>query len=223
VSYYAPEPPAAPSSGRGRELLSALVVAVSVGVGGVVLGLAWYALAPPLPLRKVEGGLAFTSPQPEQLAAQDGWFAILGFAFGIAVAVAAWVLARRHRGPIQLLALLAGAIGAGYLAWKVGVQFDQDHYRQAVASAPLNTVIDRPIELSSSTTKACLGSRCITTRGGTILVPALGSVITYAVLAGWSRWPSLRREEDEQERLIQGGGWPELGEVRRDSPDLPQQ
>lgn len=229
MSYYVPDAPegqAPPSSGRGREQLSALVVAVAVAVGGVALGYVWYLLAPPLPLRKVEGGLAFTQPQPEQLAAQDGWFALLGFVFGILVAVAAWVLARRYRGPLQLLALLLGTVGAGFLAWKVGVEIDQDSYRQAVASAPLGTVIERPIELSSSTTKACLGTRCLTTRGGTILVPALGAVIAYAVLAGWSRWPSLRREEELQEqheRLVQGGGWPELGEVRRDGPNFPQQ
>lgn len=232
MSYYAPyqapeppagPPPAPPPAHRGRELLSALVVAVAVTVGGVVLGLVWYLVAPPLPLKKVDGGLAFTSPQPEQLAAQDGWFAILGFAFGVIVAITAWVLVRRHRGPIQLFALLIGAVGAGFLAWQVGTQIDQDEYRQAVASAPLGTRIDRPIELSSSSTEACLQKRCVTTRGGDILVPALGAVIAYAVLAGWSRFPSLRREEDEQERLVQGGGWPELGEGRRDGPDFPQQ
>ena len=226
--YQAPEPapppsPPAPPRAWGRELLSALVVAVAVFVGGALLGMAWYLLAPPLPLRKVEGGLAFTSPQPEQLAAQDGWFAILGFVFGILAAVGAWALARRYRGPIQLFAVLIGAVGAGFLAWQVGTQIDQDEYRQAVAAAPMGTVIERPIELSSSTTKACLSKRCLTTRGGTILVPALGAVIAYAVLAGWSRWPSLRREEDEQERLVQGGGWPELGEARRDGPYFPQQ
>jgi hypothetical protein len=198
------------------------VVATAVAVAGVLLGLAWYLLAPPLPLKKVEGGLAFTSPQPEELAAQDGWFAVLGFVFGVLVAVAAWTLARRHRGPIQLFALLIGAIGAGFLAWQVGTQIGQDEYRQAVASAPLGTQIDRPIELSSSTTKACVQERCVTTRGGDILVPALGSVIAYAVLAGWSRWPSLRREE-EPEPLVQSGAWPELGEARRDGPDFPQQ
>ena len=192
MSYYAPyqapePPPPPPKRAWGRELLSALVVAVAVFVGGALLGLAWYLLAPPLPLRKVEGGLAYTSPQPEQLAAQDGWFAILGFAFGILAAVGAWVLARRYRGPIQLFAVLVGAVGAGWLAWQIGMQIDQDEYRQAVASAPM------------------------------------GTVIAYAVLAGWSRWPSLRREEDEQERLVQGGGWPELGEVRRDGPYFPQQ
>jgi hypothetical protein len=226
VSYYAPDPPVVPPSNRGRELLPALVVAVAVAVGGVVLGYVWYLLAPPLPLRKVEGGLAFTAPQPEQLAAQDGWFAILGFAFGIIAAVAAWVLARRYRGPIQLVALALGALGAGYLAWKIGIRIDEDGYRQAVASAPLNTIIERPIELSSSATKACLGARCVTTPGGPILVPALGAVIAYAVLAGWSRWPSLRREEDERQQqqqmpLVQDGAWLEPGEPYRDGPDFP--
>jgi Protein of unknown function (DUF2567) len=221
VSYFAPDtPPPAPPSGKGQELLSALVITVAVAVGGVVLGLVWYLLAPPLPLKKVQGGLAFTSPQPEELVAQDGLFAILGFVFGVLAAVAAWTLARRWRGPVQLFALLLGAIGAGFLAWQVGTQIDQDGYRETVAASPMGTTIERPIELSASSTKTCLAHSCVTTRGGDILVPALGSVIAYAVLAGWSRWPSLRRQE-EQEGLVQGGGWPELGEARRDGPDLP--
>jgi len=221
VSYFAPPaPPPAPPSSRGQELLSAFVVAVAVAVGGVVLGLAWYVAAPPLPLKKVEGGLAFTGPQPEELVAQDGWFAILGLVFGVLAAVAAWTLVRRWRGPIQLFALLLGAVGAGFLAWQVGTEIGQNEYREAVASAPIGTVIERPLELSASSTKTCMARRCVTTRGGDILVPALGSVIGYAVLAGWSRWPSLRRQEEE-EGLVEGGGWPELGQTRRDGPDLP--
>ena len=221
MSYFAPPaPPPAPPSSRGQELLSAFVVAVAVAVGGVVLGLAWYVAAPPLPLKKVEGGLAFTGPQPEELVAQDGWFAILGLVFGVLAAVAAWTLVRRWRGPIQLFALLLGAVGAGFLAWQVGTEIGQNEYREAVASAPIGTVIERPLELSASSTKTCMARRCVTTRGGDILVPALGSVIGYAVLAGWSRWPSLRRQEEE-EGLVEGGGWPELGQTRRDGPDLP--
>jgi hypothetical protein len=52
-------------------------------------------------------------------------------------------------------------------------------------------------------------------------------VIGYSLLAGWSRWPSLRRREEEareqQLLLVEGRGGPELGQVRRDGPDLPQQ
>ncbi|HEX6686912.1 MAG TPA: DUF2567 domain-containing protein [Candidatus Limnocylindrales bacterium] len=226
MSYYTPPlPPPPPQAGRqaGREALAATVVALAVAVGGVLLGLLWYLLAPPLPLKKVEAGMAFITPQPEELAAQDGWFTILGFVFGVLAAVATWVLVRRWRGPWQLVALLVGAVGAGFLAWKIGTQIGQDEYRDKVASAPMGTVIDRPIELSSAKSRSCLAGRCITTPGGDIFVPALGAVIGYAVLAGWSRWPSLRREEEEQEqqRLVHGWGGSELGEVRRDGPDLP--
>jgi hypothetical protein len=210
-----------PGRNWGREALSALVVALAAAVSGVLLGLVWYVLAPPLPVRKVEGGVTFTVQQPEELAAQDGWFAILGFILGVVVAIAVWILVRRYRGPLQLAALLIGMVGAGFLAWKIGIQIDQDDYQQALAAAPMGTVLDHPIQLSSSGTRACLAERCVSMRGGDILVPALGTVIAYAVLAGWSRFPSLRREDDEQERLVQGGGWPELGEVRRNGPDLP--
>jgi Protein of unknown function (DUF2567) len=202
VSYYAPDEPEMPvvrsARSDGVEVLAALVAVVAVAVGGVVLGLAWYLVAPPLPLKKMEGGLAYTSPDPEQLVAQDGWFSILGFAFGLLAALAAWTLMKRWRGPVQLFAVTIGAIVAGFLAWTIGTHIDQNEYQQNVARAPVGAVIERPIELSVSSTKICFRKkRCIAIRAGDILVPGLGAVIGYSLLAGWSRWPSLRREDEE--------------------------
>jgi hypothetical protein len=42
------------------------MVAVAAAVGGVVLGLVWYLLAPPWPLKRVEGGLIPIVQQPEE-------------------------------------------------------------------------------------------------------------------------------------------------------------
>lgn len=186
-----------PRRNRGPELFSALIVAVAISTLGVLLGYVWHLLAPTLPLKKVEGGLAYITPDPEQQVAQDGWFSILGLVFGLLAAVLVWVLFRKWRGPIQLFAVTLGAIGAGFLAWEVGSEIGFDAYRAKAASAPLETIVERPVDLYASQTKTCVLDRCVTTRSGDILVPGLGAVIGYSLLAGWSRWPSLRREEDE--------------------------
>ncbi|WP_162907007.1 DUF2567 domain-containing protein [Allorhizocola rhizosphaerae] len=185
---------------RGRELIFGLVVALATAILGVLLGFIWYLVAPPLPLRKVQGGLAYIAPDPEQQVAQDGWFAILGLIFGIVVSVAVWVIARAWRGPIQLFAVTVGAVGAGFLAWVVGTQIGASGYEERLAAAPMDAIVQRPPELSATSTKTCVPytDQCVTTRGGDLLVPALGAVISYAVLAGWSRWPSLRRREEEE-------------------------
>lgn len=183
-----------------RELGSALIVALAVGTGGVALGFVWYLVAPPLPLKKVEGGLAYLGPDPEQPVAADGWFVILGFAFGIIAAVLVWHLARSKRGPLQLIGLILGAIAAAFVAWKVGIDIADQSYQKRVAEAKLGDIVERPIDLAVTDTRNCLPflDRCFTLSGGDLLVPALGGVVGYTLLAGWSRWPGLRREEEEE-------------------------
>ncbi len=185
---------------RGRELIFGLVVAIATASLGVLLGYIWYVVAPTLPLKKVEGGLAYTSPSPEEQVAQDGWFVLLGLAFGVAVAVLAWVILRSSRGPIQLFAVTLGALVAGYLAWTVGTQIGAPGYEAQRAAAPLDTIVEKPPELSVTATRTCIPFTqwCVTSRGGELLAPALGAVIGYSVLAGWSRYPSLRRREEEE-------------------------
>jgi ABC-type Fe3+-siderophore transport system permease subunit len=179
------------------------LVAVSVAASGVLLGIVWYLVAPPLPLMKVEGDrLAYISPEPEQPVAADSWFTILGFAFGIIAAVLVWVLARRARGPLQLIALTLGALAAGYVAFAVGTNINTS-FDARRAEAAVNQVVERPAELSASNMRLCLPllDRCLSVRSGNLLVPALGAVVGYSLLAGWSSWPSLRREEEEAEQL----------------------
>lgn len=198
----------------GRELVSALVVLIGVGTLGVLLGFLWYLVAPPLPLRKVDGGMAYIDANPEQQIAQDGWFAMLGLGFGIVLAVLVWVLVRRWRGPIQMFALVIGAIAAGFLAWDVGSEIGLNSYESQVASAPLDAVLEKPIDLYATETSTCLVDRCLVTHGGSLLAPAFGAVIGYSLLAGWSRWPSLRREEHAEESAEQTFDFPSSPQVQ---------
>lgn len=182
-----------------EELGWAAVAAVSVSVLGFGLGLLWYLAAPPLPVRKVEGGFAYIQPNPEQPVAADGWFAILGLLFGVLVALAFWALLRRSRGPVQLAGLVLGAIAAGWIAFNFGMALEKQKYEAGMKSAAMEQVVDSPAKINTvKRFKVCLSGCKQIPLVGTPLIPALGVSLAYAVLAGWSRWPSLRPGEQDE-------------------------
>lgn len=197
--YGHPVDPAGPAEpaggGRAGDAMWALATAVGIGLLGLGLGVLWHTVAPTLPLRVVEGGRQlYTSAEPEQLAAAEGWFVLLGLGFGVLVAVLAWVLLPRRRGPLQLAGVLAGALVAGWLAWWFGHDIGLAAYEHQVATAPVDTIVQRPPDLRAVQELSFFPYAL----GGSLLVPALGAVVAYAMMAAWSRWPSLRRHEDEQ-------------------------
>jgi hypothetical protein len=195
---------------KTREWMSALAVAGCVAAAGLLLGLVWYLAAPTLPLRKVEEGMAYIVPDPEQPVAADGWFVLLGLGLGVAAAILVWIFVARSRGPIQLIGLTLGAIAAGYVAWLFTVfAFDHSDYPQRAQQAHLNDIVQRPLQLQSTNTPVCLPGvdKCRSVRSGELLVPAFGAVVAYSLMAGWSRWPRLRREEeDPQPQFFDGVG-----------------
>jgi hypothetical protein len=160
---------------------------VAVAALGIPFGLLWAALAPDVPVRVTDAGLAYVESQPEQVAAADGWFALLAVPLGVLVAAGAWLLAPRARGPGGLIAATAGAVGAGLVAWWVGRHVGLAAYEAALATASPGQVLDRPADL-----------RVVGTGGlpslvsGVPLVPALVAAVTYTLLAAWSRFPGLR-------------------------------
>lgn len=153
---------------------------------GLPLGLGWARLAPAVPVRVIPDGLAFARAQPSEPVAADGWFLLLGFGFGILVAVAVWAV-RPIRGSVGLLALTIGAVGAALLAWGIGRQLGQSAFEAAVAQAEPGAVIARPAQL-----RIVRASWWPPLLQGAPLAPALAGTITYTLLAAWSRFPSLR-------------------------------
>jgi hypothetical protein len=175
--------------------LVGLAVAVGLAVLGAPLGWLWSVLAPDVPLVKTEGGARLTEPQPEEFVAADGWFTLLGLGFGVLAAVAVWLLLRRHRGPLVLLGLAMGTVGAALVAWWLGgVIGGQDDFERLAASAPVGTPLSQPAELRAGGFEWMWGF--VPTLQGDVLLPAFGAVVTYTLLAGWSRYPSLVPERE---------------------------
>jgi hypothetical protein len=173
-----------------------LVIAIGVAALGVPFGLVWAWLAPDVPVLVTARGPVFAEPQPEQPVAADGWFAFLAVPVGILAAVGGWLVARRMRGAPAavgapgLVAVTIGAIGAALLAWWLGRHVGLSDYRETLAAAEAGVQLDRPPDLRAGIV-GWWPPRVL----GVLLVPALAAAATYTLLAAWSPYPTLRRDE----------------------------
>jgi hypothetical protein len=106
------------------ELREAAVVAVAVALGGVLLGVLWWWLAPHVPL---VGDVVDKSwvvylgdSEGEQAVGVDGTFTLLALAFGFVSALVVFLVRRRGGVPL-VVALGVGGLLGSLLAWRVGI------------------------------------------------------------------------------------------------------
>lgn len=158
---------------------------------GAPLGLIWSAVAPQVPVVRTEDGAVLAQPQPEQFIAADGWFSLLGLGFGLLAAVAVWLILRRYRGPVGMAVVALGAVGAALLAWRLGRQIGLAEYQHLLNTAPVGKMFNKPPDL-----RAGRFDWRFPLLHGDLLLPAFGAVVTYTLLAGWSRHPTLQPEPE---------------------------
>ncbi|MEV0242139.1 AAA family ATPase [Streptomyces sp. NPDC050674] len=110
--------------GMKTELREAAVIAVAVALGGVLLGVLWWWLAPHVPLvgDVVEKSwvVYLKDTEGEQAIGVDGTFTLLGLAFGAVSALVVFLLRRRGGVPLVVGLALGGLLGS-LLAWRLGV------------------------------------------------------------------------------------------------------
>ncbi|MEV0714861.1 DUF2567 domain-containing protein [Asanoa sp. NPDC050611] len=183
-------PAPAPRLPLKKRLGAAGLTAVVVAVVGAPLGLLWTLVAPGVPIIKTDDGAVFATPSPEEFIASDGWFTILLFALGVVAALVTWIAFKRYRGPLTLVALMVGTVGASVLAWQVGRRIGIGDYRAEILAAQPGDMIIRPPDLrAGGFTKLW---DVVPFVHGDLLIATFGAVIVYTLLAGWSRTPSLR-------------------------------
>lgn len=106
------------------ELREAAVVTVAVALGGVLLGLLWWWLAPHVPLvgDVVDKNwvVYLKDSEGEQAAGVDGTFTLLAVGFGVLSALAVFLWRRRGGVPL-VVALTVGGLLASLLAWRLGM------------------------------------------------------------------------------------------------------
>jgi hypothetical protein len=165
--------------GRKRAVTTAVLTAAVVAVAGAPLGVLWRLLAPSVPMVAAgAGGIVVNDPSPEEFMAAEGWFTIIGFAFGLAAAAVAWLVLRRHRGPRLVVGVTAGTLAAAVVAWQLGRQIGLSAYHAWRDTATPGSTFAAPPDLHAY---------------GTLLVPAFAAAIVLTLLAGWSNDPDLDR------------------------------
>lgn len=176
---------------RGSVLRGALV-ALTVAAAGPALGWVWYQVAPRLAVVKVQGGFTYAETEPEQPVAADGWFAILGAVAGLAFAVLAWQVLRRHRGIAVLLGLSIGSLGAAALALWVGHRLGGSDFEHVRTAAAVGTRLDAPLGVRITDLEPKTLWPPWTT--GVVAVQALVAAFVYTCFAGISPYADLRPE-----------------------------
>lgn len=194
AAHPAPGPvhPLVDGADRRRAWRGAVGTGAALAALGVPLGLLWAAVAPDTPVVKAAAGAVYAEPQPEQPIAADGWFSLLGLGFGVLAALAVWFLLRRRRGPVGLGTAVLGAFAAAVVAWQVGRRVGLGTFDRLLATAPEGQAFTKPADLRAGGIDWLLG--VVPVPHGNLLLPAFGAAVTYTLLAGWSRWPSLRPE-----------------------------
>lgn len=117
--WYEPEKPAGP--GLRTELIEAAVVtAVMALLGGALLGLLWWWLAPHVPLVSDGSAVYFKDTEGEQAVGVDGTFTLLALGAGALSGLVVFLLRRRGGVPLVVALTVGGLLGA-VLAWRLGV------------------------------------------------------------------------------------------------------
>jgi hypothetical protein len=188
------------------DLRFAALVAFGLAVLGAVLGLIWTAWSPAQPKAFVYApGKSFTYEESEAWVATDGRFLVLTGALGLIAAVLVW-FRLRNRGPLVLLALIAGGLGGAYLTRYVGYLTGGGHY-----TANVNTIITHlPVSLHIA--------------GLVFVEPAIAALV-YGMLVAFATHDDLGRPDPVRDELLSvvPGDHPEYGWGDRDAAGALQQ
>ncbi|MGH3728627.1 MAG: DUF2567 domain-containing protein [Micromonosporaceae bacterium] len=176
----------------GRELAAATGVMVALAALGVLLGVLWQLVTPGAEILMTGDGPVHADSSAETYFADDGWFAVIGAVGGVLSALVVWLLVRRHRGPLLLVGTVAGCLLCAVVAWQVGRHIGLAEFQQVLDRAEPGDTFRRPARLGAL---------------GVLGLQGFTAAFTYTLLAGWSRWPLLRRPLPEEWPHWQGA-WP---------------
>jgi hypothetical protein len=159
------------------DLVPGVTVLFVVALLGVPLGWLWSALAPPTRARALPG-----LPEPAPLPLES-WheyddlavLTLLGLAAGVIVGIVLWLM-RERRGPVTLVAAVAGSVLSAWLATLLGPSF-------AAARYPVGT----PAAGEVVTLAPDIGTLWV------LVAQPMAVALVYGTLAAWNGRDDLGR------------------------------
>lgn len=189
AGYASPVQPA-PRRSWVPDVLVGLAVAVVIAGLGPGLGLLWSKIAPHPYKIMLNDGPVWAKPTDERVVADESIYLFLMIGAGLVLAVLAWLVLRRFRGPAVLLGLAVGGVGAGVLTYVVGYRIGYVHAQYLLYHAEYGTMIRMPVDLRAQ--QVGLWHGFVPFARGDVLSLAITAVLVYLLLAGFSAYPSLR-------------------------------
>lgn len=149
-----------------QHLRHAAAAALLAVLCGPLMGTLWWVLAPTISYEVRDDGVFANPDAPNDWFGADGWFLVLGAAFGLVLGLATFW--RRGDHPVcSLLGLAVGAAGAAGLARWVGGVLGPSAVADQLEGASTGDLLMAPLEVSAL---------------GVLVVPALVAVTGFAAM-----------------------------------------
>lgn len=131
------------------EVREAAVITVAMALGGVLLGVLWWWLAPHVPLISDAEAVYLKDTEGEQAVGVDGTFTLLALGCGLVSALVVFLVRRRGGIPLVIALTLGGVLGS-LLAWRLGIWLGPTQDVAAHAKeAGKGVTFDAPLELNA--------------------------------------------------------------------------
>jgi hypothetical protein len=184
----APEPPAPTSqpAETSADLRSAAVIVIALAVLGALLGVAWSAWSGPQQRAFVIApGKLYPYDEVETMAASDGRYLVLVGALGLFAGLFGWFRRPANRGPLIVLALIAGGLAGSALTELVGYLTGGGTFDGKAGS----TIKHLPLSLHMH---------------GLLLVESAVAALVYGLFVAFAMRDDLGRADPVRERLSVG-------------------
>jgi hypothetical protein len=134
---------------------AAIGVSLAIVAGSLLLGLAagyvWSAVAPRALLVMISHGAAgLVHPETTSFIAADAVFCVIALAGGVVSGTLGYLVGVRRYGPLPMIGVLAGALGAAYLARWIGQQSGMAGFHHLLATLPVGAYLRDSLTLQTT-------------------------------------------------------------------------
>ena len=195
--------------GTRGDLRSALLTVLALGVSGLVAGGLWIWLAPRADYRVVATATGTdvqpigAAPSAELFMSDDGVFVLVLAGLGLLAGFAVW-LRRRRRGALTLVALAAGMLAAGVVAWRLGEWAGPSPTRAQLADVGARLTTGLSLRATAA-----------------LAVGPFIAVLGYLVAAALTPSDDLERDDPQPDGIDRAGPEPAADPQRPPLPPVP--
>ena len=134
---------------RWQQLLGDVaVVTIAFLLAGLVAGALWPQLVDPVTVTRNDFGILTDEVALAERFDNDGWFSLLGLGFGLSLGLAL-TMWRRGDEVVTLLAVVAGAFLAAWVAARLGAWLGPEDPQRVLADAELGDTAPGVVELQA--------------------------------------------------------------------------